>query len=87
MRRQSFGHFIGNINDRLVSGFLFIDDLNVQVTDILIDMGFKSTLGSHDFVYDWKSKDITPSQVIDFVDQVQMKLKGKNVLLQFATVK
>ncbi len=58
-----------------------------EVTDILIDMGFKSTLGSHDFVYDWKGKDITPSQVIDFVDKVQKNLKGKNVLLQFATVK
>ena len=58
-----------------------------EVTGILLGMGFNSTLGSHDFVYDWKSKDIAPAQVIDFVDKVQKKLKGKNVLLQFATVK
>ena len=58
-----------------------------EVTDILIDMGFNSTLGSHDFVYDWKDKEIAPVQIINFVDKVQKKLKGKNVLLQFATVK
>ena len=58
-----------------------------EVTDTILDMGFNSTLGSHDFVYDWGAKDITPSQVIDLVDNVQKRLKGKNVLLQFATVK
>ena len=57
-----------------------------DVTATLMDMGFNSTLGSHDFVYDWKDKDIAPSQVIDLVDKVQKKLKGMNVLLQFATV-
>ena len=58
-----------------------------EVVDLILDMGFNSTLGSHDFVYDWKKKDVTPSQVIDLLDKVQKKLKGMNVLLQFATVK
>ena len=50
------------------------------------ELGFKSTLGTHDFVYEWKGKDIAPVQVINFVDRVQMKLKGKNVLLNFTTL-
>jgi hypothetical protein len=49
------------------------------------ELGFKSTLGTHDFVYEWKGKDIAPVQVINFVDKVQTKLKGKNVLLNFTT--
>ena len=50
------------------------------------ELGFKSTLGTHDFVYEWKGKDIAPVQVINFVDRVQTKLKGKNVLLNFTTL-
>jgi hypothetical protein len=49
-----------------------------------MDMGFETTLGSHDFVYHW-GKDATPESVIALVDKVQSKLKGMNVLLQFAT--
>jgi len=55
-----------------------------QVVNKLIDMGFETTLGSHDFVYHW-GKDATSQNVIELVDKVQSKLKGLNVLLQFAT--
>ncbi len=55
-----------------------------QVVNRLMDMGFETTLGSHDFVYHW-GKDATPESVIALVDKVQSKLKGMNVLLQFAT--
>ena len=55
-----------------------------QVVNKLIDMGFETTLGSHDFVYRWE-KDATSQNVIELVDKVQSKLKGLNVLLQFAT--
>lgn len=56
------------------------------VTQTLTDLGFNSTLGSHDFVYDWKNE-VTPAQVIEFVDRVQSKLAGMNVLLHFTTVR
>lgn len=49
-------------------------------------LGFKSTLGTHDFVYEWKEKDVVPMRVINFVDKVQEKLKGMNVLLNFTTL-
>jgi hypothetical protein len=55
-----------------------------QVVNRLIDMGFETTLGSHDFVYHW-DKDASPENIISLVDQVQKKLQGMNVMLQFAT--
>jgi len=55
-----------------------------QVVNKLMDMGFETTLGSHDFVYHW-DKNATAENVIALVDKVQAKLKGMNVLLQFAT--
>ena len=56
-----------------------------QVTNKLMDLGFKTMLGSHDFVYYWDEDDVTPENVIQFVDKVQTELKGMNVFLQFAT--
>ena len=55
-----------------------------QVVNRLMDMGFETTLGNHDFVYHW-GKDATPENVIALVDKLQNKLKGMNVQLQFAT--
>ncbi|MDO9537251.1 MAG: hypothetical protein Q7J68_02915 [Thermoplasmata archaeon] len=55
-----------------------------QVVNRLIDMGFETMLGSHDFVYNWE-RDANPENVIELVDKVQKKLHGMNVLLQFAT--
>ena len=55
-----------------------------QVTNKLIDMGFEASLGNHDFVYNW-DKNVEPEAVIRFVDDVQKKLQGMNVLLQFVT--
>ena len=58
-----------------------------EITNILLGMGFKATLGGHDFLYKWKEKHITPEKVIAFVDKVQKKLKGTGVLLQFTTIR
>ncbi len=55
-----------------------------QVTNKLIDMGLETTLGNHDFVYNW-DKNVEPGAVIKFIDDVQKKLQSMNVLLQFAT--
>ncbi len=57
-----------------------------KIANMFKELGFKSTLGTHDFVYKWKGKDIAPMQVINFVDKVQKKLKGTNVLLNFTTI-
>jgi signal recognition particle subunit SEC65 len=66
-----------------------------EIADIMKQIGFVATLGEYDFVYKWDEKGITPKTVIDFVntkviklvDEVQEKLKGKKVLLQFTTVR
>jgi len=58
-----------------------------EVNKIFQDMGFEATLGTHDFLYKWKEKHVTPEKVIDFVDRVQERLKGTGVLLHFVTLR
>ena len=58
-----------------------------NITEKLTDLGFETTLGGHDFVYDWKKKEITPMEVINFVDKVQNQLKGMNVRFSITTIK
>ena len=57
-----------------------------EITEKLNDLGFESTLGSHDFVYDWKDKPTSADSVINFIDKVQSKLKGTNVLISATTI-
>jgi len=49
------------------------------------ELGFKPTLGMHDFVYKWEETKVTPEKVIDLIHKVQEKLKGTNVGLHFMT--
>jgi len=49
------------------------------------ELGFKPTLGMHDFVYEWKETSMTSEKVIELIDKVQKKLKGMNVGLHFVT--
>ena len=51
------------------------------------ELGFKTSLGNHDFYYDWKEKMVTPQMVVDLVDKTQANLKGMNVSLHFVTIK
>ena len=55
------------------------------ITDIFFELGFKTTFGQHDFVYTWK-KNVTLSEVLKFVDNVQNKLHGTGSLLKFSTI-
>ena len=48
--------------------------------------GFKTSMGAHDLVYEWKDKSVRPEQVIELVDKVQAKLEGTNVRMHFVTV-
>ena len=58
-----------------------------EITKTMTDLGFRTTLGSHDFVYDWKDKDKAPEEVVNFIDSVQNKLKGMNIRFSIATLK
>ena len=58
-----------------------------KITEKLKELGFDTSLGSHDFVYNWKDKDIVPAQVINFVDKVQRQLKGMGVRFSTTTIK
>ena len=55
------------------------------ITDKFFDMGFKTTFGQHDFVYNWKDK-ATLIEVLRFVDKVQSNLKGFGIILKFTTI-
>jgi hypothetical protein len=58
-----------------------------EITEKLRNLGFVTSLGSHDFVYDWKDKDVAPVEVINFVDRVQGQLKGMGVRFSTTTIK
>jgi len=58
-----------------------------EITEKLKNLGFETSLGSHDFVFTWKDKDIAPSEVIKFVDKVQTQLKGMGVRFSTTTIK
>ena len=49
------------------------------------ELGFKPTLGMHDFVYEWEETQATTEKVIDLIDKIQKNLKGMNVGLHFVT--
>jgi hypothetical protein len=57
------------------------------ITEKLKALGFESTLGTHDFMYKWSEKVVTPAMVIEFVDKVQERLRGCRVSLHFTTVR
>ena len=50
-------------------------------------MGFETTIGSHDFMYDWKDKDPSPAEILNFIDRIQTKLKGQNVRINVTTIR
>jgi hypothetical protein len=52
----------------------------------LKDMGLKTTIGEHDYVYDW-GKIVDSSEVINFVNKIQSNLKGTGVILKFKTIR
>jgi hypothetical protein len=56
------------------------------ITDKLLQLGLKPSIGEHDFVYNWK-ENATLSEVLKFVDNIQSKLKGSGVVLKFTTIR
>jgi hypothetical protein len=57
-----------------------------EITDKLRDLGFETSLGSHDFVFDWDNKNVPADEVINFIDKVQTQLKGMGVKFNATTV-
>ena len=57
------------------------------VSQKLIEMGFESTIGSHDFMYDWKDKDVSPAEILNFIDRIQTKLKGQGIRINVTTIR
>lgn len=52
----------------------------------LTDIGLKTTIGGHDYVYDW-GKVVDSSEVINFIDKIQSNLKGTGVILKITTIR
>ncbi len=51
------------------------------------EMGFRTALGTFDFVYEWTQGEVPSARIIEFVDQVQQKLNGSGALLHFTTIR
>jgi len=66
-----------------------------EVDRILKNMGFLTTLGENDYVYKWEEENAATEEdyrkledkVIKLIDDVQKRLKGKQVILRFRTIR
>ena len=56
------------------------------ISERLHEMGLKPTIGEHDFVYNWK-ENVPLSEVLQFIDRIQSKLKGTGAILNFSTIR
>jgi hypothetical protein len=52
----------------------------------LLEMGLKSTIGEHDYIYNWKCI-LKMDEEIQFIDKVLSNLKGTGVILRFTTIR
>jgi len=52
----------------------------------LKDLGFKTNIGDHDFVYDW-GKIVDSDEVIRFIEKIQLYLKNTGIILKFTTIR
>jgi len=52
----------------------------------LLELGLKPTIGDHDFVYDWKGI-VNIDEEIQFIEKIQIKLKGTGTILRFQTIR
>ncbi len=67
--------------------YLHADGVKASVIyEKLLEMGFKPTIGDHDFVYNWK-RIVNLEEEIAFVDTVQTALKDTRALLRFSTMR
>ena len=57
-----------------------------EVKNQLLNLGFKATKGSYDFVYDWNSETREIEDLIWFADKVHATLKNCNVYFSIETI-
>jgi hypothetical protein len=57
-----------------------------EVANEIESLGFKTSFGSVDFVYEWKEKP-TKEQVLELADKVHDKLKDSGVIFNLDTQK
>ena len=57
-----------------------------QIFQILSEMGLKSAVGEHDFVYVWEETVPLPT-IIEFLDRVISRLKCTGAILKFTTIR
>ena len=57
-----------------------------EITDQLLNLGFKATKGNYDFVYEWKNEKTNVNELIWFADKVHSTLKNHNVNFTIETL-
>jgi hypothetical protein len=55
-----------------------------KIFSILNDMGLKYHIGDHDFSYDWK-RVASIEEELEFIDNLQEKLKGTGAILKITS--
>ena len=58
-----------------------------SIVAIMDEVGFKPSLGIHDFVYEWGKKHASIDDVFDLAARLHSRLKGINVSYEITTVK
>ncbi|MBU0498330.1 MAG: hypothetical protein KKC68_05950 [Candidatus Thermoplasmatota archaeon] len=57
-----------------------------EVKNQLLNMGFMTTKGNYDFVYDWGDVDADLDQIVFFADKVYTALKHSRVFFNIQTI-
>ena len=55
------------------------------IIDLMQKLGFEPALGTHDFVYKWKSK-TEIKDILDLIENMHGSMKGLNVSYEVTTV-
>ena len=57
-----------------------------KINQKLLDMGFKPTIGEHDYVYNWNGI-ATIEEELKLIDKIQDKLRNTGAILKFKTLR
>ncbi|UCH71838.1 MAG: hypothetical protein JSW62_05430 [Thermoplasmatales archaeon] len=57
-----------------------------DVTNQLLNLGFKVTKGNYDFVYEWDKERATEKELVWFADKIHSALKKANVSFTIETI-
>jgi len=52
----------------------------------LLKIGLKTSMGEHDFIYDWK-RIVSPSEIINLADKIHSELKGSGAIIKITTMR